>query len=196
LTFFSDEAWFHMQGYINMQNNRYWSSQNSHLTHKVLLYPVKVGVWCAVRAIRIVGPVFFKETINCKRRVQDILRQFSSELTEEKRLYGWFQQDSAIAYTARMSMQALSDIFRYRIVSSGIWPACSPDLNPCDFFLWGCFKDKVYNSNPRTEEELKENIRREIANIPAEQLQRINQNLFHWCAECLHVEGRHFQHLL
>jgi transposase len=26
LTFFSDEAWFHLQGYINTQNNRYWNS--------------------------------------------------------------------------------------------------------------------------------------------------------------------------
>jgi hypothetical protein len=41
LTFFSDEARFHLQGYINMQNNRYWSSQNPHLTHEVLLHPVK-----------------------------------------------------------------------------------------------------------------------------------------------------------
>jgi hypothetical protein len=31
------------------------------------------------------------------------------------------------------------------------------------------------------EEELKQNIHREIANIPAEQLQRVNQNLFCWC---------------
>jgi hypothetical protein len=67
-----------------------------------------------------------------------------------------------------MSVQALSDVFGDRIISSGIWPARSPDLNPCDFLFWGCLKDKVYNRNPRTE-ELKENIRREIANIPAEQ---------------------------
>jgi hypothetical protein len=26
--------------------------------------------------------------------------------------------------------------------------ARSPDLNPCDFFFWGCLKDKVYKSNP------------------------------------------------
>jgi hypothetical protein len=26
LTFFIDEAWFHLSGYINAQNNRYWSS--------------------------------------------------------------------------------------------------------------------------------------------------------------------------
>jgi hypothetical protein len=69
-------------------------------------------------------------------------------------------------------MQTLSDVFRDRIVGSGIWPASSPDLNACDFFFWGCLKDKVYNSIPRTE-ELKENIYREIANIPAEQHQRV-----------------------
>jgi hypothetical protein len=45
-------------------------------------------------------------------------------------------------------------------------------------------------------EELKENIQREIANIPAEQFQRVNQNVFHWCEACLHVVGQHFQHHL
>jgi hypothetical protein len=34
-------------------------------------------------------------------------------------------------------------------------------------------KDKFYNSKPR-KEELKENIHREIANIPAELLQSVN----------------------
>jgi hypothetical protein len=59
---------------------------------------------------------------------------------------------------------------RGRIISSDIWPARSPDLNPRDFFFWCCLKDKVYSNNPRTE-ELKENIRREISNIPAKHLQ-------------------------
>jgi hypothetical protein len=40
-------------------------------------------------------------------------------------------------------------------------------------------KDRVYNINP-------------WANIPAEQLQRVNQNLFQWCKECLHVDEQHF----
>jgi hypothetical protein len=101
LTFFSDKAWFLLQGYIYTQNNRYWSSQNPHLTHKVLLYPVKVGVWCAVSARRIVGPGLFNETINYERYVQVILGQSFPELTEEERLCGWFQQDSATAHTAR-----------------------------------------------------------------------------------------------
>jgi hypothetical protein len=82
-----------------------------------------------------VGPVYFNETINCERYVQVILGQFFPELTEEKTPYGWFQQDSATAHTACISMLALSDVFCNRIISSGIWPARSPDLNPCDFFF-------------------------------------------------------------
>jgi hypothetical protein len=74
-------------------------------------------------------------------------------------------------------------------------PARSPNFNPCDFFFWGFLKDTVYNSNTQME-ELKENIRWEITNIPAEQLQRVGQNLFHWCNKCLHAEGQHYQHLL
>jgi hypothetical protein len=138
---------------------------------------------------------FFNKTINCERYGQVILRQFLPELIEEERLHGWFQQDSATAYTARMSMQALSDVFGDRIISSGIWPAHSPDLNPCDFFFWGCLKDKVYIINPRTE-EVKEITCREIANIPAERLQRVNRNLLRQCQKCAHVVGQHFQHLL
>jgi hypothetical protein len=59
----------------------------------------------------------------------------------------------------------------------------SADLNPCDFFL-ELFEGKILD-----------NIRREIANIPAEQLQKVNQNHFHRCDECLRVEGQNFQHL-
>jgi hypothetical protein len=84
-----------------------------------------------------------------------------------------------------MSTQALSDVFADGTISSGIWTACSPDRNLCDFVFCGCLKDRVYNSNPRTEEP-KENIPGEIANISAEQLQRVNLNLFGRC-EYVHV---------
>jgi hypothetical protein len=92
---------------MNTQNNRYWNSQNPHLTYEALLHPVKVGVWCAVSERRIIGPVFCNETINYERYVQVILWQFFPELTEEERLCGWCQQDSATAHSMYcMSMQA------------------------------------------------------------------------------------------
>ena len=38
------------------------------------------------------------------------------------------------------------------------WPPRSPDLTPCDFFLWGLVKSKVYKSRPSSVPELKERI--------------------------------------
>jgi hypothetical protein len=55
-------------------------------------------------------------------------------------------------------------------------------------------KNKVYSSDPQMK-GLKENIRKEISNIPAENLQKVNQNLFRRCEECVLVEGQHFLHL-
>jgi hypothetical protein len=130
--------------------------------------------------------MIFNKTNNCRRYVQVILRQLFPELTEDKRLYGWFQQESATPTLHVLYLYRLfSSVFGDRIISSGIWPARSPDLNPCDIFFWGCLKDKLYNRNPQTEKELKENVCRKIANFPAEQFQRVRQNPFCQCEECL-----------
>jgi hypothetical protein len=88
-------------------------------------------------------------------------------------------------------MQALYDVFGGRIISSDIWPAHSADLNHCDSFFFGCLKDTVYNSNPR-KEGLEDNIHKKFKNIPAEEFQRINQNLFRRCEECVRVERTAF----
>jgi hypothetical protein len=140
--------------------------------------------------------VFFNETINCERYVWVILGQVFSELTEEERLYGWFQQDSATAHIAHTCMQGFSRCLRGTKLSAVIFGQhVHLILILVIFFFWGCLMDKVHNHNPRTE-ELKENIHTEISNISREHLREVNCNLFHWCEECLCVEGQHFQHLL
>jgi hypothetical protein len=93
---------------------------------------VNVGVSQAVRARRIAGLVFFfNRTMNCERYAHVILLQLFPELTEEERLYGWFEQDSATSHTVHMCRQALSDTFRDRNIRTGIWQAHSHNLNPC-----------------------------------------------------------------
>jgi hypothetical protein len=37
-----------------------------------------------------------------------------------------------------------------------LWPARSPDLNTCDFFLWGRLKQIMYETAVNTVEELTE----------------------------------------
>ena len=48
------------------------------------------------------------------------------------------------AHTARCSMDAVRRLFPTHIVSRYgdiAWPARSPDLTPCDFFLMGIFRE-------------------------------------------------------
>jgi hypothetical protein len=44
----------------------------------------------------------------------------------------------------------------------------SPNLNPSDFYLWGTLKEKVHVNNPRSLDQLQENIRHEIPAIPVQ----------------------------
>ena len=38
------------------------------------------------------------------------------------------------------------------------WPPRSPDLTPCDFFMWGYLKDKVFSTPPRSVDEYRQTI--------------------------------------
>jgi hypothetical protein len=65
------------------------------------------------------------------------LEPFYEHLTDDERQYGYFQQDNAAVHTARNSMSALQEVFNDSIISTGLWPPRSPNLNVCDFYLWG-----------------------------------------------------------
>ena len=51
-----------------------------------------------------------------------------------------------------------------------------PDLNTCDYFLWGYLKSKVYNPIPQTIDQLKNNIEREIQKISKKTLENVFEN--------------------
>jgi hypothetical protein len=56
-------------------------------------------------------------------------------------------------------------------------PARSPDLTPCDFFLWGWTKEEVYRTKPTTLNELEDRIRHVLTNVPKEFLQKSVENI-------------------
>ena len=71
------------------------------------------------------------------------------------------------------------------------WLARSPDLTPCDFFLWGYLKSLVHVDRPRTIAHLKNNIRDVIANIPIDMLQRVDTDFKIRLNQCMRNGGRH-----
>ena len=56
------------------------------------------------------------------------------------------------------------------------WPPLSCDLTPLDICLRGHIKSLVYANKPATLDDLKDNIQREIANVPVEMCARVVEN--------------------
>ena len=88
----------------------------------------------------------------------------------------WFQQDGARLHTAKIVQEWLGEKFGEKFMDKSKWPPRSPDLNPCDFYLWGHLKQLVYYPLPKTIDELKANIRREIKKINVEILKNTFKN--------------------
>lgn len=203
-TFFSsDEAHFHLSGAVNKQNFRYSSDTNPRQLHERPLHSPKVTVWCAISKFGVIGPYFFEEdgrttTVNAQRYVSMLETFFEPELEQlagEQDLGDiWFQQDGATAHTAIISMTKLREMFPARLVSLRGdlgWPARSPDLSICDFFLWGYLKEKVFKHRPHTLEELKTRIREEIATIPVDMCQKAVESFRNRLHQCIAAEGHH-----
>ncbi|GFW54370.1 uncharacterized protein TNCV_3703301 [Trichonephila clavipes] len=91
----------------------------------------------------------------------------------------WFQQDSATCHTARATIDLLKDTFGDRLISRFgpvNWPPRSCDLTPLDYFLWGYVKSLVYADKPQTLDHLEDNIRRVIADIRPQMLEKVIEN--------------------
>jgi len=62
---------------------------------------------------------------------------------------------------------------------------------PCDFFLWGYLKEKVFKHSPRSLEDVKERIQHEIDSIPPELTRRVMKNFRERLQQCVATDGRH-----
>jgi hypothetical protein len=113
--FFTDEAWFHLSGYVNSQNCRTWRTEIPYNFTETPLHPQKIGVWCAISRRRIIGPLFFETGINAED-YKELIQQFIALLKVDERKC-WFQQDSAAAYTA---MVILQEFFGENVISKGL----------------------------------------------------------------------------
>ncbi|GFU10432.1 uncharacterized protein TNCV_5123371 [Trichonephila clavipes] len=198
---FSDEAHFWLNGYVNKQNCRIWSEANPQVYVETPLHPEKLTVWCALWASGIIGPYFFKNdeghnvTVNDDRYRAMITKFFIPELNNQDVQELWFQQDGAKCHTARATIDLLKDTFGDRLISRFgpvNWPPRSCDLTPLDYFLWGYVKSLVYADKPQTLDHLEDNIRRVIADIRPQLLEKVIEN---WTSRLDYIRASRGSHM-
>ena len=75
-------------------------------------------------------------------------------------------------------------------------PPRSPDLTPCDFFLWGFVKDSVYVPPlPMSPKELRNPITRALQTITADMLHRVWDEYDYRVDVCRVTQDAHIEEL-
>ncbi|GFT88639.1 hypothetical protein TNCV_905271 [Trichonephila clavipes] len=152
---FSDEVHFWLNGYVNKQNCRIWSEANPQVYVETALHPEKLTVWCALWA----GGILLQKRCRPQRVVVPTRRRNMSHSSCHNRFIENTFGDRLIS--------------RFRPVN---WPPRSCDLTPLDYFLWGYVKSLVYADKPQTLDHLEDNIRRVIADIRPQMLEKVIEN--------------------
>jgi hypothetical protein len=152
-------------------------------------------VWAGIIGNRLIGPHVLPPHLNGEGYLiflQNELSDLLDDVPLQVRRDMWYLHDGAPAHSVRGVKNWLDANLENRWIGRNgpvLWPARSPDINPCDFFLWGHLKQIVYETPVNTVEELTaESIRRNSDMLEASMARRAQA--------CIDNGGRHFEHLI
>ena len=170
-----DEAGFSMNGEVNSHNVRQYAPKGDRPDFTFVRRDErnKVTVWMGICGNgSILGPFFFRANVDGNAYlamlndniIPQLIELFNSQFREGHFLRLWWAQDGAPAHQLIAVRNRLLDTFQQRVIALHLpveWPPRSPDLTPCDYFLWGYLKDKVYQTPPQDIYDLRERIQNE-----------------------------------
>ena len=148
----------------------------------------------------IIGPFFYEGNLNGNAYLQ----MLNEEIKRLFELYGdrvdhlCWMQDGAPCHRTNIVRNRLREVFVNRIIGLGHaveWPASSPDLTPCDFFLWGYLKNNVYETPPTDPQDLRGRIGRHVAELSdhPEMIRNSMRGMRKRCQKFLEHDGGYWQ---
>ena len=162
----------------------------------------KISVWarlCGNGAV--LGPLFYEGNLNSETYLQMLN---TSIIPAIQTVYGirfervWLMQDGAPPHRRIIVRDKLREAFVGRVLALGFpteWPPRSPDLTPCDFFLWGYVKDRVFRSPPPSLEALRQRIEQEFNALKEDpgMVRRAMADMRRRANTCVQRNGRHVE---
>ena len=110
-------------------------------------------------------PYYFVTSVN-QHNYLELLKWFYDKHCKVKDYKNYyFQQEGATPHTANMVQEWLTSKFSEKFIAKQRWPPDPRTWTNAIIFLWGYLKGRVYNPLPKTLNDLKVNIEREIKNI-------------------------------
>ena len=195
----TDEAAFAMDGCVNSHNTRYWSDQQpEENVFEISMRREKISLWAGVCGNgRVIGPFFYEGTLSGNKygeMLDDMIMPSIREAYGNRTVDIWFMHDGAPAHRGLNVRHKLREVFGDKVLGLGFrqeWPPRSPDMTPCDFFLWGHIKNQVYKSPPATLEILRERIKNEFDTLKMQSqlIKRVVASMRNRAVKCIERGG-------
>lgn len=199
---FTDESTFTLNNEPNTQNTRYWSIENPRqVVATRTQYPQKINILAGIYQNRIIGPFLINGNLDAAEYLNllqnDIGPAIDDVAGEDDEI--WYQHDGCPAHFSAAVTRYLNDCFpNHWIGRNGPieWPPRSPDLAPCDYFLWGHLKSQIYKTRHDNIASLWNAIQEQCGLVRADQLRAVTNSFYNRLGYCLAQNGGLFEHLL
>ena len=113
-------------------------------------------------------------------------------------------QDGAMLHRTQEVFRAIQLVYGTQVIGLGYtkfanvgleWQLYSPDINPCDCFLWGYIKEKCYAENPTSKEDLIKAIKKMVYGITTHMLEKIFYSFRKRINFRAQSNGSHFEYI-
>ncbi|GBL80666.1 hypothetical protein AVEN_225321-1 [Araneus ventricosus] len=147
-----------------------------------------------------------RETISSERYITFLEQFVSTQLAlEDRSRIEWFIQDGARPHRTEKVFRFLDEYFGNRVIALDYpkftgtgknWLPYSPDMTPCDYFLWGALKDTVYGYHSSTLDELESAICVACNSISVEILKDVMSNFILRLRHLIFSNGERFENIV
>ena len=202
---FTDEVTFTRNGITNTHNCHNWAQDNPHATVETNFQTrFSVNVWCGIINDMLIGPAIVEDRMTGDSYLQFLQNDLPEHLEDvplDTRRHMYLQHDGSPIHYTRKVTQHLNNMYPNRWIGQGSlihWPACSPDLTPLDFCLWGWLKGEVYRTKVDTCADLVARINNACVLIKdrRHELRRATLSTLQRVHKCIEVGGGIFENLL
>lgn len=204
---FTDESEFTRNGINNFHNRHLWDLENPHgIIEARHQRRFSLNVWGGIIGNFLIGPVFLPARLNgvaYHRFLAHELPPLLEEIPIAMRQRMWYMHDGAPAHFSLIARNWLNRPNHYanRWIGRGgpiNWPARSPDLNPCDFYLWGHCNALVYTTPIQDVADLRQRIINAFQTIrnTAGIFANINSSFYRRLEACIKADGAHFEQFI
>ena len=205
-----DEAGFALNGEVNSHNVREYAPKgnppafNFERTNSC----GKLNIWAALCGNGVIlGPYFFDGNVNGLAYLRmlnefafpQLAIHFNNQFWEGLFRGPWWVQDGAPAHRPIEVRDRLNEVFgENRVIAlqhNVEWPPRSPDLTPCDFFLWGYLKHKVFTTPPENIDVLRQRIIEEFNALrqQPEMIRNVMRGMHRRTILCVERNGGHVE---